>query len=102
VLIAGIEEGLLPHEKCLQGAALEEERRLFYVALTRAKRHATLFESCVRSRRGRERLSTTSRFIKEIPETLLCRHVRAAREMIAERTAPAQASQSPKRRRRSK
>ncbi|HQM31501.1 MAG TPA: UvrD-helicase domain-containing protein [Candidatus Hydrogenedentes bacterium] len=102
VFIAGIEEGLLPHEKCLQGDALEEERRLFYVALTRGKRHVTLFEACARNRRGRERLCTTSRFVKEIPEALLCRHVRAAREMVSDRVAPPQVSQSPKRRRKSR
>lgn len=102
VFISGVEEGTLPHEKSLKDGGLEEERRLFYVALTRGKRHVTLFEACSRNRRGRERVCTTSRFLKEIPETLLNRRIRAAREMVEERVAPPQVSQSPKRRRRSK
>ncbi|MFO7976411.1 MAG: UvrD-helicase domain-containing protein [Candidatus Hydrogenedentota bacterium] len=102
VFISGIEEGLLPHEKSLKDGGLEEERRLFYVALTRGKRHVTLFETCSRNRRGRERVCTTSRFLKEIPETLLNRRIRAAREMVEERVAPPQVSQSAKRRRKSK
>lgn len=102
VFISGVEEGILPHEKSLKNGGLEEERRLFYVALTRGKRHVTLFEACSRNRRGRERMCTTSRFLKEIPEALLNRRVRAAREMVEERVAPPQVSQSAKRRRRSK
>ena len=88
VFICGVEEGILPHEKSVKDGGLEEERRLFYVALTRGKRHVTLFEACARNRRGRDRLSTTSRFMKEIPEALLNRRVRAAREMAEERLAP--------------
>jgi DNA helicase-2/ATP-dependent DNA helicase PcrA len=102
VFISGIEEGILPHEKSLKDGGLEEERRLFYVALTRGKRHVTLFEACSRNRRGRERMCTTSRFLKEIPEALLNRRIRAAREMVEERVAPPQVSQSAKRRRKSK
>ncbi|MEA3364805.1 MAG: 3'-5' exonuclease, partial [Candidatus Hydrogenedentes bacterium] len=102
VFIAGLEEGTLPHEKSLNNGALEEERRLFYVALTRGKRHVTLFEACSRNRRARERMCTTSRFLKEIPDTLLNRRIRAAREMVEERASPPQVSQSPKRRRKSK
>ncbi|MBI5091972.1 MAG: UvrD-helicase domain-containing protein [Candidatus Hydrogenedentes bacterium] len=51
VFITGAEEGLLPHERSLRDGAVEEERRLFYVALTRGKRHVTIFES-VSSRRA--------------------------------------------------
>ena len=80
VFIAGVEEGLLPHERSLRDGAIEEERRLFYVALTRAKRHVVLFETVSRTLRGRERPSVTSRFVKEIPAELLEIETYAARE----------------------
>jgi len=88
VFIVGVEDGLMPHEKCLEGPALEEERRLFYVALTRAKRHAALFEAVSRDRHGRRRMTKTSRFIAEIPPELLCQRIRAARDMVEEHVAP--------------
>jgi superfamily I DNA/RNA helicase len=68
VFIAGVEEGLMPHDKNVLGPGLEEERRLFYVALTRARRHVTLFEAIERDRHGRPRPTTTSRFLAELPE----------------------------------
>ncbi|MBN2310926.1 MAG: UvrD-helicase domain-containing protein [Candidatus Hydrogenedentes bacterium] len=85
VFIVGLEEGLLPHEKSLRDGGIEEERRLFYVALTRGKRHVTLFEALSRERYGRERMSTPSRFIDEIPSGLIHTRVRAAKDMVAER-----------------
>jgi len=88
VFIAGLEEGLLPHEKSLNDDALDEERRLFYVALTRARRHVTLFEALSRVRNGRDRLCKSSRFLADIPEGLVRKHVRAARDMVEARVAP--------------
>ena len=88
VFIVGVEDGLIPHEKSLKDAALEEERRLFYVALTRGKRHVTLFEAVSRCKHGKQRMSKTSRFISEIPEALLTKHIRAARDMIEEFVQP--------------
>jgi len=82
VFIVGVEDGILPHEKSLSDAAIEEERRLFYVALTRAKRHVTLFEALAREKYGKRRLSKTSRFVKEIPENLLQQQIRAAADMV--------------------
>ena len=103
VFIAGVEEGLLPHEKSTGNEAIEEERRLFYVALTRAQRHAVLFESMSRDRYGKRRMTKTSRFVSEIPEALLRRHVRAARDMAADdtgETAPKPRKRKPPRKRR--
>jgi len=88
VFIMGLEEGLLPHERSLNENALDEERRLFYVALTRGKRHVTLFEAISRTRHGRERMTKTSRFLQEIPDQLLRKHVRAVREMVEEHVKP--------------
>lgn len=82
VFIVGLEEGLLPHQKSVGAAAIEEERRLFYVALTRGKRHVTLFECLSRDRYGKRRMSKTSRFLQEVPESLVRCQARAARDMV--------------------
>jgi DNA helicase-2/ATP-dependent DNA helicase PcrA len=69
VFIAGLEEGLLPHIRSLDApGGLEEERRLFYVGMTRAQQR--LFLTLARQRRLRGRLyqSLPSRFLREIPE----------------------------------
>jgi len=74
VFLVGLEEGLLPHSRSLSGAdALEEERRLCYVGMTRAK--ARLHLSWARSRQvfGLRRLSEPSRFLGEIPPERLKR-----------------------------
>ncbi|GAB0058605.1 DNA helicase II [Candidatus Magnetaquicoccaceae bacterium FCR-1] len=70
VFLAGLEEGLLPHKMAVEeggAAAVEEERRLTYVGMTRAKER--LFLSHARSRRLFQRLepAIASRFLKEIP-----------------------------------
>ena len=72
VFIGGLEEGLLPHIRSLDAAGgLEEERRLFYVGMTRAQQE--LFLTLARQRRLRGRLyqSLPSRFLREIPESQL-------------------------------
>ncbi len=84
VFIMGCEEGLVPHGKSVLEGGLEEERRLFYVALTRGKRYVALFESLMRKRGENDRPTSTSRFLKEIPQDLLKVHARASREMLAE------------------
>ncbi|HSD28622.1 MAG TPA: UvrD-helicase domain-containing protein [Vicinamibacteria bacterium] len=68
VFLVGLEEGLLPHSRTLTGEdALEEERRLCYVGMTRAMERLHL--SWARSRQvfGRRRLTAPSRFLDEIP-----------------------------------
>jgi superfamily I DNA/RNA helicase len=97
VFIMGVEEGLLPHERSLRENSLDEERRLFYVALTRGRRHVTLFEALSRARFGKERMTKTSRFVEEIPEELLSRQVKAVREMVEEQVAPPEPKQKKKR-----
>ena len=98
VFIAGVEDGLFPHAKSMLGRELEEERRLFYVALTRAQRHVTLFESVSRTIRGREKMSEPSRFLKELPEALVKTRIHAARDMVEARIAtPRSESKSAKR-----
>ncbi len=91
VFLMGVEDGLLPHEKSLSENGLEEERRLFYVAVTRAQRHLTMFQTQVRNKRGKEKSSLPSRFLAEIPAELI--NVR----QLAERPASS-ASEPPKHR----
>jgi ATP-dependent DNA helicase Rep len=71
VYLVGMEEDILPHKHSQSPQALEEERRLAYVGITRAQR--TLTFSLARSRRsaGERVASEPSRFLSEIPEELL-------------------------------
>ena len=68
VFIAGMEEGLFPSEMTAESPReLEEERRLFYVALTRAERRVVLTCAKSRFRNGKMEFSHPSRFLSEIP-----------------------------------
>ena len=72
VFISGLEEGLFPHENSVnEHGGLEEERRLMYVAMTRAMRRLYLSHSQMRMLHGQTRYNIESRFIDEIPEELL-------------------------------
>jgi DNA helicase II / ATP-dependent DNA helicase PcrA len=72
VFICGLEEGLFPHEQSLNEAkGLEEERRLMYVAVTRARQRLYLCHAQTRMLHGQMRYNLPSRFIEEIPEGLL-------------------------------
>jgi DNA helicase-2/ATP-dependent DNA helicase PcrA len=72
VFITGIEEGLFPHENSLSAAdGVEEERRLMYVAITRARRRLYLSFSQTRLLHGQTRYNVKSRFFDELPEGAL-------------------------------
>ncbi|MBU6257408.1 MAG: UvrD-helicase domain-containing protein [Burkholderiales bacterium] len=72
VFITGIEEGLFPHEQSLSDAdGVEEERRLMYVAITRARKRLYLSFSQTRMLHGQTRYNVKSRFFEEIPEGTL-------------------------------
>ncbi len=72
VFITGIEEGLFPHENSLSDAdGLEEERRLMYVAITRARQRLYLSFSQTRLLHGQTRYNVKSRFFDELPESAL-------------------------------
>lgn len=74
VFICGVEEGLFPHEQSMYEAnGLEEERRLMYVAVTRARRRLYLSHAQSRMLHGQVRYGVPSRFLDEIPEELLKR-----------------------------
>ncbi len=70
VYIVGVEEGLLPHTRSVDEGSLDEERRLFYVGITRARERLTMTYCAKRSRYGAEERCLPSSFIKEIPNTL--------------------------------
>ena len=72
VFITGMEENLFPSSMCLNSRQeLEEERRLFYVALTRARKQVTLTSAETRYRFGSLQFCEESRFLEEIPEQYL-------------------------------
>jgi len=76
VFVVGVEEGLLPHHYCLESdKEIEEERRLFYVAMTRARSRLFLSWAASRSSWGRMSLAERSRFLKAIPAHLASRRV---------------------------
>lgn len=76
VFMVGMEQGLLPHARALWGEGsnndeLEEERRLCYVGLTRAREEVVLTYAAQRTLHGRTESSIPSQFLDEIPENLL-------------------------------
>jgi len=71
VIIAGMEEGLFPHSLSQTPSELEEERRLFYVALTRAKEKIAITLTRQRMIYGEVMFNDPSRFLGEIPQELV-------------------------------
>ena len=72
VFITGMEEGLFPHENSMSDhEGLEEERRLMYVAITRARKRLYLSHSQTRMLHGQTRYNLKSRFFDELPEECL-------------------------------
>ncbi|MDH5538898.1 MAG: UvrD-helicase domain-containing protein [Rhizobacter sp.] len=72
VFISGLEEGLFPHENSVADVdGLEEERRLMYVAITRARKRLYLSFSQTRMLHGQTRYNIKSRFFDELPESAL-------------------------------
>jgi len=74
VFVGGLEEGLFPHENSLnEDDGLEEERRLMYVAITRARRRLYLSYAQSRLLHGQTRYNVASRFLEELPPQLMKR-----------------------------
>ena len=72
VFLVGMEEGVFPHQASQRdGRAVEEERRLCYVGMTRAMEELTLCHALERRRFGSRTFGTPSRFLREIPEGLV-------------------------------
>jgi DNA helicase-2/ATP-dependent DNA helicase PcrA len=72
VFVVGLEDGIFPHFRSLgEPAELEEERRLFYVGITRARRHLAISHAWVRTIWGRTQHNIPSRFLAEVPSELI-------------------------------
>ena len=71
VFVAGLEEELLPHSRAVADGDVEEERRLFYVGLTRARERVFLSFARARLHFGQQSWRSPSRFLEEIPEELV-------------------------------
>lgn len=65
--LVGVEEGIIPHAKSMLETGLEEERRLMYVAMTRAMKHLTISMAVKRMRMGKEEFCRPSPFLSELP-----------------------------------
>jgi DNA helicase-2/ATP-dependent DNA helicase PcrA len=94
VFIAGVEEGVFPHARSMaeDGRGLEEERRLCYVGVTRARRQLSLLHASRRSLYGTLQENLPSRFLDELPAAVVERIVTPRRStrggMSANRGAP--------------
>ena len=72
VFITGLEDGMFPHENSMNdGESLEEERRLMYVAITRARKKLHISFCQTRMLHGQTRYNIKSRFLDELPEASL-------------------------------
>jgi DNA helicase-2/ATP-dependent DNA helicase PcrA len=78
VFIAGCEDGVFPHSRAIEEGGLEEERRLFYVGITRAMRQLYLTYARRRAVFGAATYGMRSRFLDEIPSDLLDEHEQVA------------------------
>ncbi|NWG07156.1 MAG: UvrD-helicase domain-containing protein [Chloroflexi bacterium] len=88
VFIVGLDDGILPHSRSFdEPEGMEEERRLFYVGITRAKDKLYLIRSIQRGGRGSQEETFPSRFLDDIPADLLIGKTRTGRAM---RGAPAE------------
>ncbi|MCE9547066.1 MAG: UvrD-helicase domain-containing protein [Planctomycetia bacterium] len=85
VYLVGLEEGLLPHRRAIeeQGDAIDEERRLCYVGLTRARERLTLTMALSRMKWGKARESVPSRFLYELTGQANHPNAEAAREGLS-------------------
>ena len=90
VFMAGMEDGVFPHMRSLgDPTQLEEERRLAYVGLTRAQEHLFLSLATTRNLWGATNYNSPSRFLGEIPDTLMAEAEKRTRRPSREAIAPA-------------
>ena len=68
VFLIGMEEGIFPHSRSIEENSIEEERRLAYVGMTRARERLTLLHASSRSLWGNRGYNLASRFLDELPD----------------------------------
>ena len=78
VFLIGMEEGIFPHSRSIEDNEIEEERRLAYVGMTRAKEKLALTHSTARSLFGRREYNLPSRFLDELPAAVARERLRPA------------------------
>jgi DNA helicase-2/ATP-dependent DNA helicase PcrA len=96
VFVVGLEEGVFPHARSLTGndEDVEEERRLFYVAATRARRRLYLSYARVRRTFGQTRANPPSRFLAELPRDALAARFVPDEPLASYRRRPAAGSRA--------
>ena len=83
VFLPGFEEGFLPHKKTVsEGVDVDEERRLCYVGITRAREKLTILHADARKKYGKDEPRELSRFLAEIPEELRQEEARAGFHLV--------------------
>jgi superfamily I DNA/RNA helicase len=70
VFVPGMEHNIFPHERAIQEGNTEEERRLFYVALTRARKNVHLIHARTRMKYGKTAIQRPSSFLFELPDEI--------------------------------
>jgi superfamily I DNA/RNA helicase len=83
VYIVGLEDGLLPHSRSKEEGTLDEERRLFYVGITRAMQTLTISHCCTRKKYGQSLACHPSRFLTELPADLVEHADEKAKQPVA-------------------
>jgi DNA helicase II / ATP-dependent DNA helicase PcrA len=83
VFVIGAEEGIFPHMRAIEAGDLDEERRLCYVGITRARRELYMTYARQRSLFGQRSYNVPSRFLDEIPDELTDREVRDTRGSLS-------------------
>jgi DNA helicase-2/ATP-dependent DNA helicase PcrA len=78
VYLIGMEEGIFPHSRSIEEQGIEEERRLAYVGMTRAREHLTLTHASSRSLWGSRGYNLPSRFLDELPSSIERERLRPA------------------------
>ncbi len=78
VYLLGMEEGIFPHSRSIEEQGVEEERRLAYVGMTRAREHLTLMHASSRSLWGSRGYNLPSRFLDELPSSVERERLRPA------------------------
>jgi DNA helicase-2/ATP-dependent DNA helicase PcrA len=95
VFIVGLDDGIIPHSRSFdEPEQMEEERRLFYVGITRAKDKLYLLRAIQRGGRGMTEDTYPSRFLEDIPADLLVGKTRTGRSVRQSYSSPSRASSS--------